>query len=56
MDDQSKNERWTTVQYWPKSKPIPDGWAHDVGALEGTHHGYYSILIVKIDSNAMEDE
>jgi len=35
-----------TVQYWPKDKPIPEGWvlAND---MAGTHHGVYSVLIRK---------
>ena len=34
------------VQYWPKDKPIPEGW-HYVGDFGGSHHSHYSILIKK---------
>ena len=30
--------------YWPKDRPIPQGW-EDTGALALTHHGAYSRLI-----------
>lgn len=30
--------------YWPKDRPIPNGW-EDTGALALTHHGAYSRLI-----------
>lgn len=33
----------TTVQFWPRHKPIPAGW-RDTGADLG-HHGDFSILI-----------
>ena len=40
----------TTIcfQYWPKDKPIPDGWilARD---MRDTHHEQYSILIKQIN-------
>lgn len=34
-------------QYWPVTKPIPANWklAHD---LADTHHGAYSVLIVRV--------
>ena len=35
-----------SIQYWPKNKPIPEGWVQHNG-LGGTHHGHYSIFIVK---------
>ena len=35
-----------TIRYWPKNKPIPEGWTTHEG-LNGTHHGTYSVLLVK---------
>jgi hypothetical protein len=37
------------VRYWPYNKEIPEGWAF-CRHLEG-HHGFYSILIIKEESN-----
>ena len=37
-----------TVMYFPKDKPIPEGWSFR-SYLQGTH-GFYSILIIKNDS------
>ena len=36
------------MRYWPKWKPIPEEWelAND---LQSCHHGFYSVLIRKID-------
>jgi hypothetical protein len=40
------------LRYWPKDKPIPEGWVYHDG-LEGTHHGVGGdragfMLIVKV--------
>jgi hypothetical protein len=35
-------------QYWPKNKPIPEGWVATMG-LHETHHGRYSILIKRVE-------
>lgn len=34
----------TEYQYWPKDKPIPDGWKK-TGRMHESHHGVYSIII-----------
>ncbi len=31
-------------KYWPKQKPLPDGWIM-VDELAGTNHGRYAVLI-----------
>lgn len=41
----------TEYQYWPKNKPIPEGWVATMG-LHETHHGRYSILIKREVKNA----
>ena len=33
----------TTLKYWPKDKPIPDGW--ELARTFDNHHGEYSVLI-----------
>ena len=35
-----------TMRYWPKDKPIPDGW-YEIESFRQSHHFYYSILIKK---------
>lgn len=35
------------MKYWPKDKPIPEGWLL-VNDLSGCHHGAFSVLIEKI--------
>lgn len=39
----------TVVQYWPKGKPLPEGWEL-VNSLEDCHHGVYSVLIRQVAS------
>jgi hypothetical protein len=38
------------IKYWPKTKPTPEGWRL-VDDLSGTHHGFYSVLIEKIEDH-----
>lgn len=40
----------STYRYWPRDKPIPDGWEHVPGALEGCHHGRHAILLREVAS------
>lgn len=50
------NEKQTIcLRYWPKNKPIPDGWvlAND---MAGTHHGLYSVLIKQIIDTKKENQ
>lgn len=36
------------VRYWPKHKPIPEGWVLKNDLLN-CHHGEWSVLIEKTD-------
>lgn len=37
----------TEFRYWPKDKPVPEGW-EKTGTMERSHHGEWSILIKKV--------
>jgi len=36
------------LRYWSRHNPIPAGWEL-VNDMAGTHHGYYGVLIRKVD-------
>lgn len=46
MQNQNKKRLF---KYWPKDKPIPEGWviADD---LSGTSHGKYSVIIEQTEN------
>lgn len=43
----AKNANPVFYKYWPKHKPIPDGWV-ECGNMHLTHHGEYCILIKRV--------
>lgn len=47
------NER--VIRYWPHGKPIPEGWVK-CGSMSSAHHGHYSFLIEKLQSNEKPNE
>ena len=42
------------LRYWRHGKPIPPGWTL-VDDFKDIHHGYYAVLIEKIDPEASEE-
>ena len=41
------------LQYWPKDKPIPEGWKL-VDDFADIHHGAHAVLIEKVEANNSE--
>ncbi len=52
--DQATPVKEHVLRYWPHGKPIPAGWII-VDDFRDIHHGYYAVLIEKIDPEASEE-
>lgn len=44
----TEDETFIVVRYWPRDKPIPDGWQLAHGILEDTHHGAHAVMITQV--------
>lgn len=45
----------TCFRYWPKNKPIPDDWIK-VGRMEQSHHGEWSVIIMKVREDDLQNK